>query len=215
MSKEIPRPYRSPSRQKQASATQSRILEAARELFKEKGFDGTTIDAIATEAGVAAPTVYAAFKSKRGIFMALLDGARFGTEYQALISEVQATTDPRERLTLSARISRQIYEAEAAMLDLLRGASAVSPELAKLVGEREERRRASQLPLIKELDAAAALHPGLNIGTAADLMWTLTSREVYRLLVLECSWSPTQYEQWLKDALRRELCAEQLAEPAK
>jgi AcrR family transcriptional regulator len=82
MSKENARTYRSPSRAKQASETQTRILDAAMGLFQKKGFDGTTIDAIAAEAGVAAPTVYAAFKSKRGIFMALLDSARFGQRYQ-------------------------------------------------------------------------------------------------------------------------------------
>jgi AcrR family transcriptional regulator len=208
MSKQNARTYRSPSRAKQASETQTRILDAAMGLFQTKGFDGTTIDAIAAEAGVAAPTVYAAFKSKRGIFMALLDSARFGQRYQTLVSEAQATADPRARLRLSAQIARQIYESETATMDLLLGASTVSPELAKLVGEREERRRLSQLPLIEELHALGALRPGLEIRSAADLMWTLTSREIYRLLVSECSWSPSAYEDWLQATLRRELCSE-------
>jgi AcrR family transcriptional regulator len=208
MSKENARTYRSPSRAKQASETQTRILDAAMGLFQKKGFDGTTIDAIAAEAGVAAPTVYAAFKSKRGIFMALLDSARFGQRYQTLVSEARATADPRARLRLSAQISRQIYESETATMDLLLGASAVSPELAKLVGEREERRRRSQLPLVEELHGLGALRAGLSIRSAADLMWTLTSREIYRLLVSECSWSPSAYEDWLQATLRRELCSE-------
>jgi AcrR family transcriptional regulator len=206
MSKEKSRSYRSPSRQQQASETQSRILAAAETLFRDRGFDGTTIDAIAREAGVAAPTIYAGFKSKRGIFLALLDRARFGEGYQTLVQEAKSTGDPRKRLEVSARIARQMYEAEANLLDLMRGAAAVSPELAVLVGDYEARRRETQLPLIRDLQANGVLRPGLDVDRAADVMWTLTSREVFRLLVLERQWTPADYESWLANALLQEIC---------
>jgi AcrR family transcriptional regulator len=206
MSKEKSRTYRSPSRELQAADTQARIIASAEALFRERGFDGTTIDAIAKDAGVAAPTIYAGFKSKRGIFLALLDRARFGETYQALISEAKSVGDPRKRLNVSARIARQIYEAESNLLDLVRGAAAVSPELAALVGDHEARRRDTQLPLVREIDSQGFLRRDLNVDRAADVMWTLTSREIYRLLVLERQWAPAAYETWLAAALRRELC---------
>ncbi|MBI2688425.1 MAG: TetR/AcrR family transcriptional regulator [Acidobacteria bacterium] len=46
------------------------ILEAARTVFAERGFNGATIDAIAVEAGVAKGTVYLYFDSKRELFLA-------------------------------------------------------------------------------------------------------------------------------------------------
>ena len=50
---------------------QEQILAAARKLFKEKGYDGTTIADIVKEAGVAQGTFYLYFSSKRDAFLAL------------------------------------------------------------------------------------------------------------------------------------------------
>src|ERR1700694_4992500 len=75
------RAYHSPARHRQAEETRQRITGAAQTLLVEKGFDGTTIDAIAREAGVAVQTVYAIFGSKRGIVAGLMDQARFGPDH--------------------------------------------------------------------------------------------------------------------------------------
>jgi TetR/AcrR family transcriptional repressor of mexJK operon len=44
------------------------ILEAAKRLFPEHGFDGVSMDAIAAEAGVSKLTVYSHFKDKGALF---------------------------------------------------------------------------------------------------------------------------------------------------
>ena len=44
------------------------ILEAAKDLFLEHGFDGTSMDAIATQAGVSKLTVYSHFTDKECLF---------------------------------------------------------------------------------------------------------------------------------------------------
>jgi AcrR family transcriptional regulator len=40
----------------------------------ERGFDGTSIDAVAEAAGVSKPTVYARYHDKRDLFAAVLQG---------------------------------------------------------------------------------------------------------------------------------------------
>src|ERR1051326_2705000 len=75
-----PRPYHSPQRQQQAQGTRQQIVDGAGRLFTQDGYFGTTIEAIAQEARVAVPTVYAAFGSKRAILSALIDVAIFGTD---------------------------------------------------------------------------------------------------------------------------------------
>jgi len=55
------------------AAGHRRILEAARPLFCESGFAAVSIEQIALAAGVAVPTIYAAFGSKRGVLLALID----------------------------------------------------------------------------------------------------------------------------------------------
>jgi TetR/AcrR family transcriptional regulator, mexJK operon transcriptional repressor len=50
----------------------ARLLDVATKLFMERGFDGTSIDAVAETAGVSKPTVYARYRDKRDLFTAVL-----------------------------------------------------------------------------------------------------------------------------------------------
>src|SRR6266545_4417824 len=77
---------RTPRRPK-AQATRRRILDAARGLFVERGYVATTIEAIAAEAGVAVPTVYLAFGTKRALLVELLDIAAVGDEEPVALLE--------------------------------------------------------------------------------------------------------------------------------
>ena len=49
------------------------VLDAALRLFVERGYDATSMDAIAQAAGVTKPVVYACYPSKEELFAALLD----------------------------------------------------------------------------------------------------------------------------------------------
>jgi AcrR family transcriptional regulator len=117
--------------------TRARIAAAARRLILNQGYEGATIEAIAREAGVATPTVYAVFGSKRRILSELIDRAAFGPAYQALVGEVKDLVDPVARLRLSARIARQVYDSERLEFDLLRKAGMVIPDLAAIEHEKE------------------------------------------------------------------------------
>ncbi|MDB5654656.1 MAG: TetR family transcriptional regulator [Tardiphaga sp.] len=55
-----------------ALARDLRLLDAATELFLQRGFDATSIDAVAEAARVSKPTVYGQYKDKRGLFEAVL-----------------------------------------------------------------------------------------------------------------------------------------------
>lgn len=65
------------------------ILEAATQLFRERGFDVATVQAIAGKAGVAAGTVYLYFPSKEAILVALQED--FETGLLDRFSEIAAT----------------------------------------------------------------------------------------------------------------------------
>src|SRR3984893_11671804 len=51
---------------------EARLLDVATTLFMERGFDCTSIDAVAEAAGVSKPTVYARYRDKRDLFTAVL-----------------------------------------------------------------------------------------------------------------------------------------------
>jgi AcrR family transcriptional regulator len=199
------RSYKSLVRQRQAGDTRRRITEATQQLLQSEGYAGMTIEAIAQRAEVSAQSVYAIFKSKAGILAEMLDQASFGADYKDLVQQARSASDPETRLGLAARIARQIHDAQSAAFDLLRGAGVVAPELAKLEQQRECLRYERQEDTIVFLHGAGRLRPELNQGTARDLFWMFTSRDVYRMLVRERGWSPQKYQDWLADTLVRSL----------
>jgi AcrR family transcriptional regulator len=54
-------------------AKRDRILDAARNLFLRNGLRGTTMEAIAREARIAKPTLYAHFPDKDAVFVAIVE----------------------------------------------------------------------------------------------------------------------------------------------
>ena len=56
-------------------APRQRILLAALKRFSESGYAGTSVQEIVDDAGVTKPTLYYYFKSKAGLFQALIDWA--------------------------------------------------------------------------------------------------------------------------------------------
>lgn len=58
---------------KRSDATRERILEAARELFREQGFERTTIRGVAAAAAINPSMVIRYYSSKEGLFAAATD----------------------------------------------------------------------------------------------------------------------------------------------
>src|SRR5438876_12167646 len=197
--------YKSLVRQRQAGDTRLRIVEATRQLLQSEGYAGMTVEGIAQRAEVSAQSVYAIFKSKTGILTELLDQTTFGPDYEDAVQKALSARDPETRLRLAAPIARQIHDAQSATFDLLRGAGVVAPELAKLEQQRERLRYERQESMIAFLRDAKALRPELDYRTARDIFWTLTGRDIYRMLVRERGWSSQQYQDWLADTLVRSL----------
>ncbi|NIH78556.1 AcrR family transcriptional regulator [Amycolatopsis viridis] len=62
------------------------LLDVARKLFAEKGFDGTSIEEIAQRANVSKPVVYEHFGGKEGIYAVVVD-----RETQSLLDRMVST----------------------------------------------------------------------------------------------------------------------------
>ncbi|GAA4199317.1 TetR family transcriptional regulator [Streptosporangium oxazolinicum] len=67
-----PNPSSRPGRWRSGAESRQRILEAARVLFREHGYGGTTMRAVAAEAGVDPAMVFYFFGTKQGLFGAAL-----------------------------------------------------------------------------------------------------------------------------------------------
>jgi len=71
-------------RQQQKAETRSLILDAARALFEERGFDDTTMRVLAAKAGVGLGTIFAHFPDKGALLMAALLDDLSRTDQQIL-----------------------------------------------------------------------------------------------------------------------------------
>jgi len=183
------------------------VVQAARTLFLERGYPGTTIEAISELSDVPPATVYRLFSSKLGILKALLDVSVAGDdddvppEERPLVRALLADPDPRNQLSGFAGITSGIQSRTEPIYRILVSAAGSDPDAAALLAERTRHRQQNQSGIARSLARAGALRPELREREAADIIHALMSPEVYRLLVGDRGWSREQYEQWLKGIL--------------
>ncbi len=199
------RRYDARLRSERASGTRQRILDVAKELFTARGVEKVTINDISSAAGVSAPTVYALFQSKIGILRAVVERSFFGPRYAEIAKQAENARDPEEILRITASISRVILDAEREEIGLMRGVSALSPELKAIETELEAVRFKLQEARAKRLVASVAVARQLGLARVRDILWMYTGRDVYRMLVLERGWSSDEYESWLAETLIKTL----------
>lgn len=199
------RAYNSEHRVAQAQENKERIVSCARKLFEVHGFEKVTIDQIASQANVSAPTIYALFKSKIGILKAILDAALPAQQHEALVERGKLEKTPAKRIATAAVIARQLYDAESKQLGAFQNVSILDPVFKKLEIEREKRRYDRLQESITQFAKDHALVPGLDQKKAHDIFWAFTGRDLYRMLVIERGWSSQEYEAWLAQLLANTL----------
>ncbi len=98
------------ARQSRSAHTRERILSAARELFVERGYDGTTIRQIAARSGLTDPAIHYHFSNKQHIFEAVLsplvlnlrpeEGDPYDAAIDALVTQLTAWANQPDTLHL-------------------------------------------------------------------------------------------------------------------
>lgn len=197
---------RGPSlRQRQALETRRAIARAARQLFGERGYAATSVEAVAETAGVAPRTVYAAFGTKKNILAAICDEWLAEAGVMESVAEGMAQRSLRRRLAVAARASRAQWQAERGVVGMLEGAAASDAEVARMVaGWKTDRAQALRALF---LGVESELRPGVAPGHAGAVLRALVAFEVYSELVQGEGWTPDQYEAWLCELLVEVLAA--------
>jgi TetR/AcrR family transcriptional regulator of autoinduction and epiphytic fitness len=197
----VKRSYSSVTREAQARQTRRSILDAAYALFVATGYSATTLKGIADRAGVAAPTVYAVFGTKRELLRQLIECTIAGDDEpspitaRAAAQDVAAEPDPRRRAELDAALSRAIIERVGPIVRVAVEAAASDPELAAMMEAVKAARR-------QEMTASAEIlagPDGLRVprDEAAATLYVLYSPQVADMLISDYGWSPHRYERWL------------------
>ncbi len=146
-----------------------RIRKAARLLFLEKGYEGTSMDAVAAAAPVSKRTLYHHFASKADLFAAVIDEA-WSHFTRAPVLPAEAGANPRQEL--SAYVDRlKAHWDRPDVIPLLRLVIAEAPRFPEL---SRAYFAAGKEPAVKglatylaSLAAAGRLSPGLDPTLAA------------------------------------------------
>ncbi|MFN2544755.1 MAG: TetR/AcrR family transcriptional regulator [Actinomycetota bacterium] len=194
-------------RAEQAAATRSRILEAARQVFEERGFAGARIEDVGRAAGVAVPTVYKVFTNKRNLLAEVVDRAMTGASYGGTVEDQEwwkeqlSEPDPRRQLRLIARNARQIYERAGSVLEVVRASAPLDPGIAAMWnGISSERLRRSRRTARRLVSRVGRDRVRFRSEELAMTLWSLTGPELFTTHVGEGR-SADQYERWLGDVL--------------
>lgn len=190
-------------RQRQALATRRLVADAARDLFLERGYAATTMEAIAGEAGVAVSTVYAIFKNKRAILREIRMAWHEQTRAREINEEASQQQDPQRSLEMVAHANRRQWELGATLVAVYQGAAAADREAAAELSEALRGRRASLDRVVEGMKNA--LRSGLDVDQGAAILRAICRAEIYRELVEESGWSPDEYEVWLTETLKQQL----------
>jgi AcrR family transcriptional regulator len=208
----VKRRYDASTRRQAAARTRAAILEAARQLFTERGYAATPMTAIADRAGVALDTVYASAGRKPELARLLIETAISGTdqaipaEQRDYVQQIRAAPDARTKIAIYAAAITAIAPRLTLVLGIIQQASPGEPELAALWAEIAERRAANMRLFVADLATVALLR--LDPEQAADIVWATNAAELYQLLVDQRGWTPQRYERFLADTWHRLLLAD-------
>jgi AcrR family transcriptional regulator len=203
----VKRRYDATRRRQAAARTRAAILDAARELFSERGYTATPMTAIAERAGVALDTVYASVGRKPELARLLIETAISGTDQaipaaqRGYVRAIQAAPDADTKIAVYAAAVTAIAPRLAIVLAIIQQAAPAEPELAALWAEIAERRAANMRLFVADLATVTPLR--LDPGESADIVWATAAAEMYQLLVSQRGWSPQRYQRFLTDTWRR------------
>lgn len=199
--------------------TRRRLVAAADSLFREEGYQATTVAEIAKRAGVSLQTLYLAWGSKR----ALLGGAAASAavasetpmesdEWRSIIrAELarEAGDDPAASAYLAAasRLFVRVADRTADYWRMYRQAAASDPEIASDWAAIERDRRHTMTEVARNIPARG-LRADLSPDEVADTLWALASPDVYLLFRTEGGHDSAAFQAWLERTLTRALCVE-------
>jgi AcrR family transcriptional regulator len=197
------RRYSSARRAQQAAQTRADVLLAAVRLFGRNGWAGTTLTAIAAEAGVAVETIYTGFSSKKALLRAAMDVAIVGDaepvpwlEREEIRRLRQLPLD--ERAAAGMRLVGQMYSDRvtgvwSAMLEAAAGDKEVAAWCAEIEKGRYE--------TVREFCEIIFQRPVSE--QALDALWILTSPDAYIKLATQRGWSRGMWENTMTEVFRR------------
>jgi AcrR family transcriptional regulator len=200
-----------PKRRRNAD-TRRRIEEAAALLFARDGYTATTMQAIATEAGVHVQTIYLAYGTKPALLADCAARLVAGDEDpdtppgdRRWAREVAAAADPHAKLVRYVQQIADVAPRVTRLIDVLRATAPAEPDVAAFLERMERGRREGALQLLGHGAAPGTWRRGLTPDRVADITSAIASPDTIRALTERCGWSLSEAQELIVHALENEL----------
>jgi len=194
-------------REIQAEATRRDIVEAAARLFAERGYVGTSLEALADESGVVVQTIYNSFGSKFGVLKRLFDVTIAGDERDVPLAErigrdIRDAPDSESIVELLAGHLTATHRRMHVLHRIIWTAVGVDPEIDDFWRDNRDRRMWGYTQASTELRSRGGLRRGVSVEAAAAVIWSLGNPETFDFLTQQRGWSETRYRRWIERSLR-------------
>lgn len=190
--------------------TKSSIINAAKELFEEKGYHGTNSKEIAARAGLATGTFYSYFNDKKPVFLEVI------RNYYREITETVLSDAAVDILNMEIRkkedlkkmiheLVRALYNAHSISPKLHREITAMiysDPEVETLIKGEEKNSMNAVRALLSKISGRLAVK---DIDAAAEIILRSSEEVIHRLRMFENTIPDERILNELEDMLYRYL----------
>ncbi len=198
------RAYDASGRQARALQQREATLDRARELFLERGYVATTVEAIASAAGVSAATVYKTYGGKACLVRELCERALVGAgpiPAHERSDALRSSSDPRTVIEGWGRLLAEVSPRFSPLRLVLRAAAEADHEAEVLYDELDRDRLCRMAENAALLADGGHLRTGVTVEIARDVLWFCSSAELYELLIVHRGWSSEQLGRFAADTM--------------
>ncbi len=197
------RPYHSPHRAAAAAATREAILRAAQARFEARGWTGTSISAIAADAGVSPKTIEAQFATKAALLADVVDYAIRGDDTaipmrrRELALAVEAAPDAATMLERHAAHSCAIAGRSAPIAWVVETAAASDQHVAKLWARMTENWHHGGHWAAQIARQKPGIRTDLTLKDAEQIFLIAMDWATYRTLTTKLALTPDGAQAWI------------------
>jgi AcrR family transcriptional regulator len=155
--------------------TTARLLDAAFEVFAERGIHGASVEQICERAGFTRGAFYSNYKSKDELFLALFDHRHAQTLEQ--VRRLTAVPDPAVAVTnvINFFMEPDDEQRNWFLISTEFTLHAIrNPEAGKILAQHDRALREAFIPLIEQVFARAGREPGISPDRIARVIVALS-----------------------------------------
>jgi len=186
-----------PRREEYPELTRRAVLEAARQLFAERGFFQVKVDEIAAASRVSPATVYAQCGGKHGLLRSLMDSWTTDIQIGENEQDILASDDPALVLRTLAQGYRFMHQKWSDVITIVLDVAPHDDEAAAILATAQERHRRSLAKTCRHLADIGGLRDGVDASMAAQLITYFYGIDGQARAQRILGWPAARINEWL------------------